>query len=206
MSRQQRSLRMRVAPAVLGCAAALVLSGCGAGQITATSQQQAAIDGSNGRAGPMLVRNVVLAYPENETNLYPKGAEVPLELVIVNEDDQPDTLVAVSTPAARAVLIQGNTRIPGGTAVTVIKGEEQHASPGPSLAPLPLPQPQQPAGPAAPEAGSSAQLEFGELRIVLIDLTRPIHAGQSVPVTFLFRAAGEVTIPVPLVHPGHGQE
>ena len=203
MSRQQRFIRMRLAPAVLGCAAALILSGCGTGQVAATSEQRAAIDGSNGRVGPMLVRNVVLAYPENETNFYPQGADVPLELVIVNEGERPDTLVSVSTPAAREVVIQGNTRIPGGTAVTVIKGHEQHTSP---VAPLPLPRPQQPSGPAAPEAGSAVRLGFGELRIVLTDLTHPIHAGQSVPVTFLFHNAGEVTVPVPMVKPGHGHE
>ncbi len=206
MSRQQRFLRMRLAPAVLGCAAALVLSGCGAGQIAATSEQQAAIDGSTGGVGPMLVRNVVLAYPENKTNFYPKGADAPLELVIVNEGDRPDSLVSVSTPAARGVLIQGNTQIPGETAVTVVKGDEQHTSPVRSVPPLPLPRPQQPAGPAAPEASSSAPLGFGELRIVLTDLTRPIHAGESVPVTFLFRNAGTVTVPVPMVNPEHGRE
>ncbi len=197
---------MRLAPAMLGCAAALILSACGTGQLAATSQQGAAIDGSNGGVGPMLVRDVVLAYPENKANFYPKGADVPLELTIVNEDDQPDTLVSVSTPAARGVLIQGNTQIPGGIAVTVVKGDEQHTSPVPSLPPLPLPRPQHPAGPASPEAGSSAPLGFGKLRIVLTDLTRPIHAGESVPVTFRFRNAGEVTVPVPMVHPGHGHE
>lgn len=206
MSRQQRFLRLRLAPAVLGCAVAMVLSGCGAGQIAATSEQQAAIDGSTGGVGSMLVRDVVLAYPENGTNLYPQGADVPLELVIVNEGERPDTLTSVTTPAARAVVIQGSTQIPGGTAFTVIKGDEQHTSPVPSVPPLPLPRPQQPPGPAAPEAGSSARLGFGELRIVLTDLTRSIRAGQSVPVTFRFRNAGEVTVPVPMVKPVQGHE
>jgi len=119
-----------LALAVLGCAAALVLSGCGAGPVP-TGQYRAGVDGSNGGVGPMLVRDVVLDYPENGTNLYPQGAEAPMELVIVNEGDQPDTLVAVTTPAAHAVLIQGNTQIPGGTTFTVIEGDEQPRIPVP---------------------------------------------------------------------------
>ncbi len=201
------SLRMRLALAVLGRTAALVLSGCGAGQMAATRQQGAqAIDGSNGGVGPMLVRNVVLSYPENGTNFYPEGADAPLELVIVNEGNQPDTLVSVSTPAAREVLIQGNTQIPSGTAFTVIKVDEPHTSPILPVPPLPLPRPQQPSAPAAPEADSSIRLGFGELRIVLIDLIRPIRAGESVPVTFLFRNAGEVTVPVPIANSGFTRE
>ena len=198
---------MRLAPAVLGCAAALVLSGCGAGQMAATRQQGAqAIDGSNGGVGPMLVRNVVLSYPENATSLYPEGADAPMELVIVNEGNQPDTLVSVSTPAARKVLIQGNTQIPGGTAFTVITVDEPHTSPILPGPPLPLPRPQQPSAPAAPEADSPVRLGFGELRIVLVDLIRPIRAGESVPVTFLFRNAGDVTVPVPIANSGRTRE
>ncbi len=197
---------MRLAPVVLGCAAALVLSGCATGRITERSEHPAAIDGSSGGVGPMLVRDVVLAYPENETNLYPAGADGPMELVIVNEGDRPDTLVSVTTPAAREVIIQGNTEIPSGTTFTVIEGDEQQMYPVPRIEPVPLPRPQQRPGPAAPGVGSSVRLGFGELRIVLTDLTRPIHAGESVPVTFRFRNAGEVTVPVPMVHPGHGHE
>ena len=202
----ERIERPGLAAAVLGCAAVLVLSGCAAGEITERSEHPAAIDGSNGGVGPMLVRDVVLAYPENETNVYPQGAEVPMELVIVNEGDRPDTLVAVTTPAARAVLIQGDTQIPDDTAFTVIEGDEQQRVPVPWVEPVPLPRPQQPASPAAPWADSPVQLGFGELRIVLIDLTRPIRAGESVPATFWFRNAGDVTIPVPIANPGLTRE
>ncbi len=187
---------------MLGCAAVLALAGCGVSQTAYVASN----DGSGGRVGPMLVRDVVLAYPENETNLYPPGAEAPLELVIVNEGERPDTLVSVTTPAARAVLIQGNTEIPRGTAVTVIEGDEQLRVPVPWMEPVPLPRPQQPSWPVAPGADSSVRLGFGELRIVLIDLTRPIRAGQSVPVTFLFRNAGTVTVPVPIANPGLTRE
>lgn len=174
MSRQQRSPRKVLATAVLAAVAVLTLAACGAGQITGTSTQQPAIAGSNGAAGVLLVRDVQLAYPDNGTNQYPAGADAAMKLTIVNEGSTQDTLVSVTTPAAREVTVEGNREIPGNFAVRVV----------------------------APETtGAASQPGFGELRMKLVGLTRSIRAGQNVDVTFLFRNAGEVTVPVPIAGP-----
>ncbi|HET9118109.1 MAG TPA: hypothetical protein VFN75_08575, partial [Pseudonocardiaceae bacterium] len=48
------------------CAAVLALVGCGAGQITQTDSQVAAVNGAYGNAGSTIaLRNVLIPYPSN---------------------------------------------------------------------------------------------------------------------------------------------
>lgn len=57
----------RVATAVaLAAGATLALSACGAGQITQTSDQVAAINGTSTDAGTIALRNVHIIYPDSE--------------------------------------------------------------------------------------------------------------------------------------------
>ena len=191
MSREQ-IMRKRSAPAVLrstlvGIAlvgiAALSLSGCAAGQVTQTDAQVAAVNGANGDIGPIALRDVVLAYPGGEDVFgYAAGDEAPLLVTIVNSGTQTDELVAVSTPAAGEVVVDGMTTIPGGF---VVSSPDDARTRGPSSA-----------------AGTADRtLGIGELRIVLAELTGPIRPGLPTFVTFRFRDAGEVTLRVPIDAP-----
>lgn len=110
VARNARLARLRLIPAV-GAALALSLAGCAAGQIAQTAQQVAAIDGANASAGPLGVRDVRLA--PTEENAYPAGADVPLKLWVSNTSLNPDTLSAVSTPAAETVEISGAAEFGG---------------------------------------------------------------------------------------------
>jgi len=185
-------MRKRSAPAVLrstlvGIAlvgiAALSLSGCAAGQVTQTDAQVAAVNGANGDIGPIALRDVVLAYPGGEDVFgYAAGDEAPLLVTIVNSGTQTDELVAVSTPAAGEVVVDGMTTIPGGF---VVSSPDDARTRGPSSA-----------------AGTADRtLGIGELRIVLAELTGPIRPGLPTFVTFRFRDAGEVTLRVPIDAP-----
>ncbi len=191
MSREQ-IMRKRSAPAVLrstlvGIAlvgiAALSLSGCAAGQVTQTDAQVAAVNGANGDIGPIALRDVVLAYPGGEDVFgYAAGDEAPLLVTIVNSGTQTDELVAVSTPAAGEVVVDGMTTIPSGF---VVSSPDDARTRGPSSA-----------------AGTADRtLGIGELRIVLAELTGPIRPGLPTFVTFRFRDAGEVTLRVPIDAP-----
>jgi hypothetical protein len=191
VSREQ-IMRKRSAPAVLrstlvGIAlvgiAALSLSGCAAGQVTQTDAQVAAVNGANGDIGPIALRDVVLAYPGGEDVFgYAAGDEAPLLVTIVNSGTQTDELVAVSTPAAGEVVVDGMTTIPGGF---VVSSPDDARTRGPSSA-----------------AGTADRtLGIGELRIVLAELTGPIRPGLPTFVTFRFRDAGEVTLRVPIDAP-----
>jgi copper(I)-binding protein len=154
------------------CAAALALVGCGAGQLTQTDNQIAAVDGAYGNIGNSIaLRDVLLPYPSTPTGTYPAGSTVPVVLTIINQGDQPDELVAVTSPTGKG-LVLGATQIAPSTTVISTAGS---------------------AGPTSP-------LVVGELRILLTS-TQPLHAGLATPITFQFRNAGSVTISVPMAPP-----
>ncbi|MGH3753524.1 MAG: copper chaperone PCu(A)C [Pseudonocardiaceae bacterium] len=182
MSRRQ-VMRPRLAVTALAvacCASALALAGCGAGQITQTDSQVAAVDGAYGDIGTTIadigttiaLRDVRIPSAPSANGTYPAGSSVPVLLTIANQGTSADELISVTSPAASQVLVVGTTTIPPGTNVTSTLGSTQPTSP----------------------------LVVGQLRIVL-NTTRPLPAGLNTPVTFVFRDAGEVTLPVPMAAP-----
>lgn len=176
MSRRRQLMRPPLAGVALiaaCCAATLALAGCSAGQITQTDSQVAAVDGAFGDAGEDLaLRDVRIPYPASANGSYPTGSSVPVLLTIANQGTITDELLTVTSPAAGQVLVLGTTTIPPGTNVTSTLGATQPTSP----------------------------LVVGQLRIVL-NTTRPLPAGLNTPVTFVFRNAGKVTLPVPIAAP-----
>lgn len=219
MSRRHQLMRTPLrwaALVVVSGLATLTLSSCGAGQITQTDTQVAAVDGANQDAGDIALRDVLLPYPDSGSGAYPKGSDVPLQVTIVNDGNAPDTLVAVRTPAATRVVVQGRTTIPPGTSVVSVTADRagsasQSASPSASASSVPGPS----AGATPPSAQPSAEapgpsgesgtalspLDVGKLRIVLIDTTGVVRAGLNTPITFVFKNAGPVTLPVPVGSP-----
>lgn len=175
MSRRHRSMRRPLAVTTLiaaCCATAAAVTGCSAGQITQTDSQVAAVDGASGDAGTTIaLRDVLIPLPPTRNGTYPAGSSVPVLLTIVNQGTSADELIAVTSPAASQVLVLGTSDIPPGTNVTS------------TLWSTP--------------AGVQSPLVVGELSIVLTT-TRPLRAGLNTPVTFMFRNAGKVTVPVPM--------
>ncbi len=155
------------------CAAALALAGCGAGQITQTDRQVAAVDGVSGDVGASIaLRDVQISFPGNTNGTYPTGSTVPVLFTIINQGSNPDELIAVTSPAAGQAVVLGTTQIPPGTTVISTTGST---------------------GPTSP-------LVVGELR-VLLTTTQPLRAGRNTPMTFQFRNAGTLTLPVPMAPP-----
>ena len=177
MSRRHSTMRRRLAVTALVaacCATAAALAGCGAGQITQTDSQVAAVSGSYGDVENIALRNVLIHYPPSPNGTYPAGSNVPVLLTIVNLGTTADELMSVTSPAASQVLVLGTSTIPPGTNVTSTAGSTP--------------------------AGAQSPVAVGELRIVL-NTTQPLHAGLNTPVTFVFRDAGTVTVPVPMAAP-----
>lgn len=180
---------------------ALALTGCGAGQIAGTAEQQAAVSGSNSTVGQIAVRDAVIAFGEQVEGgaVYSSGADAPLSMTIVNEGTEADTLVSASSPWASSVEISGVTEIPGGRAI-VVQGEAAEPAPttgvpgsrAPSAAPTTTPAAESPAA-DSPAAGSE-----GGTQIVLTGLLDDVRAGISYDVTLVFERAGEVVVPVPV--------
>lgn len=90
-----------IVTAALAAGLGLVAVGCSAGQVTQTDTQVAAVDGASGNAGPIAVRNVMLAFPP-DGNRYHEGDDVPLTFVIANTGENPDKLLSIKSEAAEA--------------------------------------------------------------------------------------------------------
>jgi copper(I)-binding protein len=144
--------------------------GCGAGQVTQTASETAAVTGASADAGRSIaLRNVWIPFPPDRTGGYPAGSSVPVVATIVNYGSEVDELVGVASPVAVRVLVEGATRLPPHRNVVSTDA---------------------PAEPASP-------LVAGALRIVLTT-SQVLRTGLDTPVTFRFQNAGQVTLPVPM--------
>ncbi|WP_089908431.1 hypothetical protein [Lentzea albida] len=87
--------------AALAAGLGLVAVGCSAGQVTQTDTQVAAVDGASGNAGPIAVRNAMLAFPA-DGNRYREGEDAPLTFVIANTGETPDKLLSIKSDASES--------------------------------------------------------------------------------------------------------
>ena len=155
-------LRRRQLLVAGAAAAALLLSGCAAGQISQTANEVAAIDGGNGSAGKIGVRNVLFSTAPALSG-YAVGADVPLTLQIANDGVTADTLTQVSSTSASSGAISGTATVPAQSLISV-------------------------------GTGSTVTLS-------LKSLTAALPYGHSIPVTFTFSTAGQITVNVPIAIP-----
>src|ERR1700759_1344851 len=84
-----------VAVCATGCA--LLTGACAAGQVAATADEKASLDGTDGSVGQLNVVGVSLHAPEGPS--YPAGASVPMTAYIANDGEIADRLVKVSSPS-----------------------------------------------------------------------------------------------------------
>jgi copper(I)-binding protein len=204
VSDRARPRRTR-APLVVGALiASVALAGCGAGQITQTSRQVAAVEGANAGAGQVAVRNATIEFdaPAHGDAVYPAGADAPLHMTIVNAGTEVDRLVAASSPVASSVQVSGVLRIPGGRTLAI------EGAPAPLPEPLPAggtPAPSPAGTPATtlptPAAPPAEEAEPGVGNIVLTGLREDVQAGRSYPVVLTFERAGDVRFDVPVANP-----
>jgi copper(I)-binding protein len=195
--------------------AAVAVAGCGAGQITQTSRQVAAVEGANATSSQIAVRNAMIEFdePAHGAAIYPVGGSAPLEMVIVNSGAEVDRLVAASSPVASSVEISGVLRIPGGQALTIEGAPAAAPAPaegappataGATPNPTPTPAPPTSAPPAEPapaEQPSAAEGGSGAGHIVLTGLREDVQAGLTYPLILTFERAGEVRFDVPVANP-----
>lgn len=105
----------------VAAATALLLSGCAAGQVSQTAQQVAAIDGGNATVGHVGVRNVLVATPPAAN--YPQGSSAALSMVVFNAGLDGDSLIEISTPAAKSVALSApKIPLPAQSNVTLADG------------------------------------------------------------------------------------
>ena len=204
--------RLRLLPAVLGIGAALLVSGCGAGQITQTDTQVPAVNGSMGTIKQIAVRDAQLAYPTGK-QYYAKGDTVAVLLTIANSGEASDKLTGVTSPQfSSGGQIIGDSTIPGfhaiaasATAVTPLTTTASSTT-GTSTTSTSTSS----TGTSAPSSSTSTStpvttttsapaLPIGTVQIELVDLNLDkLQPGQTVQVTFTFANAGDLTLNLPI--------
>src|SRR3954465_481857 len=123
----------------------LVLSACGAGQVTQTATQNRDKVGPMAQVGDISLRAVELAAPPGDK--YEQGSDAELTLAIVNGGEEPDTLVGVSGTDFAGAQISASSVSPSPSAQATPSGSAAPTPPGPA--------PATPSGPAAP-SGTAA--------------------------------------------------
>ena len=107
MSTPRRPLATLARPAVGGLLA-LALTGCGATLDAQTYQERNQADAANTAVGTIALRGIAVE-PGGEDRLHEAGADAEVFLTLTNRDDEPDTLLEVTTPDAESVefLVDG---------------------------------------------------------------------------------------------------
>lgn len=160
------------APRLAACAlvAGLALTGCSAGQVSQSANQEPAVNGTVDTVGNIALRNVFLRAPQTSDYVQP-GTEVELIFAAANDSaDVPDKLVSITSDVG-TVTLTGDSVIPASGVLHV--GE-----------------------PDGHDALASIE-RVDEVRAD-VELTEPISNGLTYDFTFTFERAGATTFTVPI--------
>ncbi|MFF0143822.1 hypothetical protein ATK36_3997 [Amycolatopsis sulphurea] len=192
--------------------AALVLAGCGAGQITQTDTQQPAVNGTYAQVQTLVLRNAAVQYQAKGAG-YAAGDAAPLTLAIVNQGQRDDKLVSVTSAGTTSpATVTGDTAIVAGHSLVIgpadaVESTNEQNAPGsssPAVPPSSNP-PSSSAPSSAAAASSSAAAKPGVATVVLQGLKQPLWSGMTIPVTFTFQNAGPIVVDLPVAAPAHAR-
>lgn len=93
---------------VAGLAAALLLTGCGAGQKAQVYQERTVADATNTSVGTIAVRDLAIQAPARGLVLR-QGTNATMSVTLINEGGDDDVLQSASTDAATGVRVVGPT-------------------------------------------------------------------------------------------------
>lgn len=208
-------------------AAALVTAGCAAGQQASTANEQPTLDGVDGSVGPINLRGLQVETPTGNLVAYPVGSDVAIRLVIVNNGQQTDRLVSITSPAISDWGAFASTAAAGqvvaADSATPTPTHSPKATPTstPTHSPTPTPTPGSPSAPktkttspatpttkSLPTPSRSVSISPGSRRgwgtpestgeLLLINTTQVLHPGTTIRLTFTFERAGSVTLAAPV--------
>ena len=146
------------------------------GEEAQTPPQIRLTPGAGGQVGSVAVRDAKIVFRGQVSDgvVHRPGDDAPLQLTVVNDGTEPDTLVAVRSPIATAGTVVGDATIPGGHGLV--------------------------AGYDHPVAAATLPQQ-NEVDVTLVDVTAPIRSGLTYPVTFVFARAGELAMELPVEVP-----
>jgi copper(I)-binding protein len=162
----------------------VVLSACSAGQVTQTATQVRDKTGAQAQVGDISLRQAELLHPRGGS--YERGDDADLQVAIINGGTEPDTLVRVGGDGFGSAEIQGPTT---GTDTSSAASSSAATTTAPtstasrsSVIEIPT--------------GASIFVGGSDYSITLKNLAEPLTTGQYLEVTFTFKNAGDVTLPV----------
>ncbi|MQY24525.1 copper chaperone PCu(A)C [Nocardia aurantia] len=209
------ALKATTAVAALAAGAALVLSGCGAGQLSQTASQVAAVNGNSANVGKVSLRNVRILLPAAEDYTNAKGGKAVLAFSAINGGAAaPDELTSITTDLGAVRISPAAPELPplqtlvaagpqAGHAATPAASSSAPATPtaGAAASSTPATASSTPAGSGAAAAGKPSAEPNTENKTVLVEitgLTKDITPGLTYPVTFNFKDNGTVLVNVPV--------
>ncbi|MFR9752829.1 hypothetical protein ACL02S_17590 [Nocardia sp. 004] len=195
-----KGARRRMVPvAALAAGAVLALSGCGAGQISQTASQVAAVNGNRADVGSIALRNVHIVYPAEGTEYTnAKGGKAVIALSFINNSEYgSDELVGVTTDLGPVEIT------PATGESTVELGPQQivvaQSLPGEHDADSATTDSQD-ADHQDSEAGETTadDPESNPVLIEITDLSEDITPGLTYDISFDFEKNGTVQLSVPV--------
>lgn len=153
-------------------------SACAAGQIAATADEKATLDGVDRHLGDIGLLGLSLGAPAKGPS-YAPGSSIPIDMVLVNSSHQTDKLVSITSTAAKGWTVT----TPGAPSTAPVTAR------APTLVGKPVPIP----------AGSRVQSGPGQKsQLILLQSTRRLWPGTIVHLVFRFQNAGTIDVPVPI--------
>ena len=157
----------------------VALSACSAGQVTQTATQERDKTGAQAQVWNISLRQAELLHPRGGS--YERGDDADLQVAIINGGTEPDTLVRVRGDGFGSAEIQGPATGTGTSSAASSSAATSTAS-GSSVIEIPT--------------GASISVGGSDYSITLKNLAEPLTTGQYLEVTFTFKNAGDVTLPV----------
>jgi copper(I)-binding protein len=211
--------------AALLIAAATLLTGCSAGQVSETARKIPSVPGVNTSAGDIAIRNALVAFPE-EGEGYKAGSEVPLEMRLVNLGEEADALVGATSPNASRVELRAGADAPTANPTETAAPDRCRFDAPPAATPTGSPTATPgtpnatPGSPTATPTGSpnatppslapiKVELKPGCLvtlagtaqQLVLVGLAKDLGPGDLVTVRLQFEKSGSATLELPIDAP-----
>ncbi|WP_330183756.1 hypothetical protein OHB26_09080 [Nocardia sp. NBC_01503] len=186
-----KTRRRAMTVAALAAGAVLALTGCGAGQISQTAHQVAAVNGNSANVGKVALRDVRFLLPQTEQYDNAKGGKAVLAFSAANLGEAtPDELVSITTDLGQ-VKINGKAEIKAQATLvsdlsTAAKDEHGATTTAPAE--------------HGTEAASDKTSDPNQkpLLVEVTGLTKDVTPGLTYPVTFIFKEAGTVVVNVPV--------
>ncbi|NKS10419.1 hypothetical protein GS580_05310 [Rhodococcus hoagii] len=153
-----------------------MLSACGAGQISQTATQVAAINGNQATSGDIALRNVHVVYPNSEEFSIEPGGDAELAFTAVNlSESKSDRLKSIKTDYA------GSVKIDEKDGTLEIKPQFALGAGNPDV--------------SVPE---EAPEHVSLIDVTLQDIREGVRPGLTFPVIFTFENAGDIVVQVPV--------